>query len=108
MQRINLKIILTTLLIIIIIGIFIPLFFSLVQNDDSIPLEMRVEARLSIPKLFRLITIYQSFSEQEDGTIIAGTHTLFNIKLQEIIFTPMDESTGNIGSFKIKYPPFSK
>ncbi|MDP2685504.1 MAG: hypothetical protein Q8P20_10840 [bacterium] len=100
------KKIIVILLAIICIGITIPLYFSLVHNDDNIPFEIRAEARLSIPKLLKLITIYQSFSKQDDGTIIAGTHTLFNIKLQEIIFNPATDETR--GSVEIDYPLFGQ
>ena len=94
--------------IMIIIGILIPVIFSFSNKESNVSEEIKIEANMSIPKILKLITVYQSFSVQGDGIIIAETRTLFNIKLQEIIFTPANEITGNIGALNIRYFPFSK
>lgn len=102
MKRKSLKI----LLVILIIGIIIPIIFSVTQNDNNISDEIKIESQLLIPKLLKLITIYQSYSKYIDGTIVVGTHTLFNIKLQEIIYKPVIDETGS--SVKINYPLFGQ
>jgi len=85
---------------ILLIGLSVPLILSFSQDDSRIPYEVKTEAHTSIQKALKLITIYQSFDKQDDGTIVANTHTIFNIVVQKEYFKT-DSTT-------MEYFPLSK
>ena len=86
-KKINIKTLTIIIVVIILIGIAIPLIISFTDDDINVSFEIKAESRTSIQKALNLITIYQSFDVNDDGIIVANTHTLFNIIIQKQTFS---------------------
>ncbi|MFA6271955.1 MAG: hypothetical protein WC693_02485 [Patescibacteria group bacterium] len=100
-------ILLITFLSILAIGIAIPMIKGINATDNQISQNCISQSRLLIPKLFKLITLYQKIEIQDDGNVIATTHSIFDVWLQRIRYSTEEDCAFGEGAH-IEYNASSK
>jgi len=78
------KYIIVFISIVLVIGIMIPVGFSLGYSSKEISSLCKDQSKFLIPRTLKIFTVYQRIELDDSRKVIATAYTLFNIPLQRI------------------------